>query len=247
MHRYSPLPHSTNCHMKANVTLEHCGLTRRTRLKAFIVLSIYMIVTVFLVTLDNPWLRSPFGGLGHIDSAMFFMGGKAWANGLTPYVDFTDSKGPLLWLMHLVAYLISHDSYLGIMILLAVVMSFAIYFSWLTAVRILGNARVAFWAAAPMPIMWFLCLNFMDTRVETFAQLPMAYLFYVMVCGMRSPTLLSRSMAFWSGVSLMSMLLIKWNLVAFGGLIVLGQVLICFNYDKSLIYRYLWGGYAEWL
>ena len=42
---------------------------------------------------------------GHNDSAWFFMCGKAVMNGLTPYVDFTDSKGPLLWLIYGIGYL----------------------------------------------------------------------------------------------------------------------------------------------
>lgn len=35
-------------------------------------------------------------------------------NGMVPYVDFTDSKGPLLWLIYGVGYLISHHSYVGV-------------------------------------------------------------------------------------------------------------------------------------
>ena len=42
------------------------------------------------------------------------MCGKAWMNGLVPYVDFTDSKGPLLWLIYGIGYLMSRHSYVGV-------------------------------------------------------------------------------------------------------------------------------------
>lgn len=48
------------------------------------------------------------------DSAWFFMCGKAWMEGLTPYVDFADSKGPLLWLIYGIGYLISPYNYIGV-------------------------------------------------------------------------------------------------------------------------------------
>lgn len=48
------------------------------------------------------------------DSSIFFMCGKAWMNGMIPYVDFTDSKGPLLWIIYGIGYLISHYDYIGV-------------------------------------------------------------------------------------------------------------------------------------
>ena len=48
------------------------------------------------------------------DESWLFTAGKAWMNGMTPYVDFADSKGPLVWLIYGLGYLIDHDSYLGV-------------------------------------------------------------------------------------------------------------------------------------
>lgn len=48
------------------------------------------------------------------DSTWYFMCGKAWMNGLLPYVDFADSKGPLLWLIFGLAYELSHCTFLGV-------------------------------------------------------------------------------------------------------------------------------------
>ncbi|MCM1336293.1 MAG: hypothetical protein NC187_04560 [Candidatus Amulumruptor caecigallinarius] len=222
--------------------MAHCGLSGKERLKYGLILVVYMCVAVFLSSRDNPWLHSPY--VQHVDSAMFFMGGKAWANGLIPYVDFTDSKGPLLWLIHMVAYLISHTSYVGMMLTIAPVMAGALYFSWLTAIRILGDARRAMWAAAAMPVIWFLTLQFIETRAETYAQLPLAYLLYVMVTGMRSPALLTLANAFWSGVCIAALLLIKWSFAAIGGIFVVGALICLIPSRGGFCIKYIGAGIA---
>ena len=52
---------------------------------------------------------------GRGDSSWFYLCGKAWMCGLDPYVDFSDSKGPLLWLIYGVGYLLAPESYTGVM------------------------------------------------------------------------------------------------------------------------------------
>lgn len=51
---------------------------------------------------------------GRIDSAIFFSCGKAWMNGMVPYIDFSDSKGPLLWFIFGIGYLLSPTTYIGV-------------------------------------------------------------------------------------------------------------------------------------
>lgn len=51
---------------------------------------------------------------GRDDSSWFFMCGKALMNGMRPYIDFSDSKGPLLWLIYGLGYLIDNTSYVGV-------------------------------------------------------------------------------------------------------------------------------------
>ena len=49
-----------------------------------------------------------------MDAACFYMAGKAWANGLLPYVDFVDVKGPLLFWIHKTAYQLAPGTTHGI-------------------------------------------------------------------------------------------------------------------------------------
>ena len=55
----------------------------------------FAVVLLFIISPDS-YTHDLYG---RHDSAWFFMCGKAWMEGLTPYVDFADSKGPVLWLI----------------------------------------------------------------------------------------------------------------------------------------------------
>ena len=82
-------------------------------LRIFLLLTLWSIIVLLLMSMDSP--------LHHIymrvDSAWFFMEGKAMMNGMRPYVDFTDSKGPLLWLIYGIGYLLSPRNYVGVYVL----------------------------------------------------------------------------------------------------------------------------------
>ncbi|MBQ8521824.1 MAG: hypothetical protein IJ456_10765, partial [Bacteroides sp.] len=70
--------------------------TTASRFKVFLSLGLFATLVLFVISPDS-YTHYPFG---RVDSAWFFMCGKAWMNGLLPYVDFADSKGPLLWLIY---------------------------------------------------------------------------------------------------------------------------------------------------
>ena len=64
-----------------------------------LVLAIIVVLVplmLLMLSIDSPCYEV----WGRLDSSWFFTSGKAWMNGMTPYVDFADSKGPLLWLMN---------------------------------------------------------------------------------------------------------------------------------------------------
>ena len=65
------------------------------KLKEILLIAIATVIFLLLLSHDSYlYLSGP-----RVDSAWFFMCGKAWMNGMVPYVDFADSKGPLLWLI----------------------------------------------------------------------------------------------------------------------------------------------------
>ena len=76
----------------------------------YILLSISVYVILLIISPDS-YLHYPFSQL---DSACFFTAGKAIMNGMIPYVDFADSKGPLLWLIYGLGYILSNHDYIGV-------------------------------------------------------------------------------------------------------------------------------------
>ena len=66
------------------------------------------IIQLFLSN-DSPF----FGVAHHLDSAWFFMEGKAFIIGMRPYVEFSDFKGPIIWLFYGLGYLLSPHDYHG--------------------------------------------------------------------------------------------------------------------------------------
>lgn len=80
------------------------------RISIFVVIVLYVFIIQFFVSLDS-YTHDLYG---RCDDAWYFMGGKSLVNGLKPYIDFTDVKGPLLWGIYGICYLIDNDTYIGV-------------------------------------------------------------------------------------------------------------------------------------
>lgn len=106
-----------------------------------------------------------------VDSAWFFMCGKAWMNGMVPYVDFADSKGPLLWLIYGLGYLISPRDYIGVYWITCLWYSFIYYYTYKTADIFLKNRLKSVLCAVLMTVAFFNPLFHVETRAEDFCLL----------------------------------------------------------------------------
>jgi len=89
------------------------------------------------------------------DSAWFFTCGKAWVEGLRPYVDFADSKGPLLWLIHALAYILSPYNYLGIFWLSILLYGIVFYIDYKIAFLFLNNKKLSWLVVLFLPLVYF--------------------------------------------------------------------------------------------
>lgn len=74
-------------------------------------LSLALLASLFCCCLSPIYHLS---GYGSCDPTCFYMVGKAWMNGLLPYVDVVDVKGPLLFLLYGMGYLLSPGSLIGV-------------------------------------------------------------------------------------------------------------------------------------
>ena len=87
--------------------------------------------------------------------------------GMVPYVDFTDSKGPLLWLIYGLGYLISHHSYIGVFwisILFYTVTLFTAY----KLCRLFADKDVSAISVALLPLFLFCYLFYYEVKTESF-------------------------------------------------------------------------------
>jgi len=65
-----------------------------------------------------------------VDAHCFFTVGKSMMNGIVPYRDLFEQKGPLLYFLHGLAWLISKDTFLGVYFLEILASWFFLYYSY---------------------------------------------------------------------------------------------------------------------
>lgn len=146
------------------------------------------------------------------DSAWFFTCGKSWMCGLTPYVDFADSKGPLLWLIYGLGYLLNHYTYVGVFWISCVFYTFSFLFAYKTSRMFVGKST-SILVLAVLPFFLFYKRYHNEVRAEDFCYL------FVFMCiyytckifkGEEKRSLFKYSFAI--GVSVMACLLMKWSI-----------------------------------
>ncbi len=146
------------------------------------------------------------------DSAWFFTCGKAWMEGMTPYVDFADSKGPLLWLIYGMGYLLSPTSYIGVFWLSVLAYNFTFAILWRTA-RIFVGRREATLVLVLMSVLLFFREIHDEVRAEDFCMPWVCVGIYCVTRVLLQPSDKQlRKYAFWLGVGMAWCLLVKWNL-----------------------------------
>lgn len=190
-------------------------------LRILLLLTLWASVVLLLMSMDSPIHHF----YNRCDSAYFFMGGKAMMNGLRPYVDFTDTKGPLLWLIYGVGYLISPRDYIGVYVLSCLCYGGVLYYNYKTAQLLLGDSLRSLMVALLMPWFYFLYWFHNEVRAEDFCDLPLAaslyYLFHLLYNSGNHPYCVRRY-GMVLGVSFMALVLIKFNIAAMQGLIIVG-------------------------
>lgn len=135
--------------------------------KAFAYLALFAFIILFFISPDSYTHELYF----RVDSGCFFTGGKAWMSGMVPYIDFADSKGPLLWLIYGVGYLISHYDYIGVFWLSVVSYAITYFISYKAALLLVGDKAKAFICAILMSAAFFFPHVFHEMRAENFGHL----------------------------------------------------------------------------
>ena len=206
-------------------------------LRILLLLTLWASVVLLLMSMDSPIHHF----YNRCDSAYFFMGGKAMMNGLRPYVDFTDTKGPLLWLIYGVGYLISPRDYIGVYVLSCLCYGGVLYYNYKTARLLLGDSLRSLMVALLMPWFYFLYWFHNEVRAEDFCDLPLTaslyYLFHLLYNSGNHPYCVRRY-GMVLGVSFMALVLIKFNIAAMQGLMLVFALWHYFrdNHRSALVF-----------
>jgi hypothetical protein len=181
--------------------------------KALLLLTLWSAAVLLLVSSDSPL----HGEWDRLDSSWFFTSGKAMMLGMKPYVAFADSKGPLLWLIYGVGYLLTPRSYVGVWVLSCLCYAGILYFNYKTARLFLGDFLRSLAAAMVMPFIYFQYWFHDDVRAEDFCTLPVAVSLLVvmrLLTAGRSGRRAAHCDGLVLGASFMALVLIKWNVAA---------------------------------
>ncbi len=94
----------------------------------FCFLFVYGFLIMFFCTRSSPLYMFN----GWVDANAYFTMGKGLVNGLVPYRDLFDHKGPLLFLIYAVGYLIDNDGFFGVYLIQSLFMFFILAFVYKT-------------------------------------------------------------------------------------------------------------------
>lgn len=177
--------------------------------KLFISIFLYITFILFFISPDS----YTHDLHNHCDSAWFFMAGKAWMNGMTPYVDFTDSKGPLLWLIYGIAYLLSPHTYLGVFWFSCINYAVTFFLCYKTAMLLSGNHKKSIAATLCMILPYFCFWFHYEIRAEDFCQpFVISGIYFLLENSLHPSPRKIKASGFITGCGFAACLLMKWSI-----------------------------------
>lgn len=199
-----------------------------TEARIYLLLGICATFILFFVS-PNSYVHDLFG---QEDTSIFFIYGKAWMNGMVPYTDFTEPKGPLLFLIYGCGYLLSHYDCIGVF-WISCLFYFGIYCYTYKLAGIFKNDRKwQFFIAVAMSLAWFNPLVHYEVKTEDFAQLFFVMtLYYTCRLLYRDESGKLKLASFLFGISFASLFMMKFNLAAM--IAILGFYILYYAWHKK--------------
>lgn len=196
--------------------------------KTFIALAIYAFVLMFFCSKMSPLY--PFNEWSDIN--LYFNIGKAIANGQVLYTEAFDHKGPLIFFIYAIGYLISNTSFVGMYIIESIAWVFMIYAAYFTARLFVGKVY-AFVVALVFPVL-MLSHTCEGGSAEEFISICMVISMYFFIRYFKESHTVIHPPKFMliHGVMLSIALFIKINLVVFWFFPLLA-IFVCILYHKQ--------------
>ena len=210
--------------------------------KVLLMLTCWSFLILLFLSPDSPLFHT----CHHIDSAWFFIEGKALMNGLRPYVDFSDCKGPLLWLIYGLGYLISPRNFLGMYIIGSLFYTATLFFNYKTARIFLKSDGTALAATLPMIFVYFFPWFHYEVRSEDLMLLFISISIYILFKRLYGPKdcINDKGDFLTLGACFMALTLIKYNISAVQGVIVLIAFWDQYKRKASVAKAFVWAAIA---
>ena len=149
-----------------------------------------------------------------VDANCFFTVGKGMMNGLVPYRDLLEQKGPLLYFLHGLAWLVDHDGFFGVYLLeLAAAFGF-LWFSYRTMALACGRRALYLAPVLALAVYTSQSLVYGDSAEELCLPLA-AWAIWRGALLLRTEQPLSRRDGFLLGLTAGCVLWVKFTLVGF--------------------------------
>lgn len=185
--------------------------------------AVMALAAMILISPDS-YLHDLFG---RGDSSWFYLCGKAWMCGMDPYVDFSDSKGPLLWLIYGIGYLLAPESYTGVMWLSVLCYTATLYITYRT-LRLWLQTHSAWIGTALMFCAYLNPLLHYEVRAEDFCLPWLLLAMYVLARSVWGDTPTPRQWnryALAAGMAMGATLMIKFSITASVGILALSLLI----------------------
>lgn len=204
-----------------------------------LILTVWSFLILLILSPDSPL----FGLARRVDSAWFFVGGKALMNNMTPYVDFADSKGIMLWLIYGIGYLLSPTTYVGVYVMASLFYAGTLFYNYKTARLFLQDQGKALLAALTMMFVYFFPWFHFEVRCEDFAILFISISINILFKRLYGQRNMRKNWGdfFLLGVCFMCLTLIKYSAAVMQGIIILTALYDLLRTKESLVKGFLHG------
>lgn len=200
-----------------------------------ILLAIYSIVIVFFCSKMSPlYIINDWS-----DINLYFNISKAMCNGQILYTDVFDHKGPMIFFIYSIGYLISNDSFLGMFIIESIAWVALSYTAYYTTKLFLSKTYSLLSAIFFLP--FFLSHTIAGGSAEEFLAVGMAVSLFFFIRYFRNPQKHSYKVMLFHGIAWGVVLLTKFNLTTFWifPLMAIAIILISKKEYKNLIINIL--------
>ena len=212
-------------------------VSRKKSLKLYAVFTVFSFVIMMFCTKSSPL----FVFNDWFDANVYFTMGKGMMNSRVPYVDLIDNKGPLLYLIYGISWLIDHTGFTGVYLFQVFFLTVSLIYVYRLALLFISNEHttvlIALCSPMPMLIQKFYADNydFGGGGPDEFCRALMIISLFYFTFYYERPNEYKLKHTVLQGILFMCVFLIKFNLTVFwlGFLLVIACELI---YRKQTLF-----------